>query len=62
MIVLHEHKLIALKPRKVGGTSFEIALSKYASESSIITSINYLDEKNVKNLDFAGRKIIILRG
>ena len=27
MIVSHQHKLIFIKPRKVAGTSFEIALA-----------------------------------
>ena len=39
MILLHKEKIIALKARKVGGTSFEIALSKYANSDSIITPI-----------------------
>jgi hypothetical protein len=44
MIVLHKEKIIALKARKVGGTSFEIALSRYADEKSIITPIIDEDE------------------
>jgi len=39
MIVLHDVKVIALKARKVGGTSFEIALSLYANNTSVITPI-----------------------
>lgn len=44
MIVSHKHKLIFLKPRKVAGTSFEIALSKYLDSSDIITPVSRLDE------------------
>ena len=54
MIVLHEPKIIALKARKVASTSFEIALSKYASHSSIITPITKEDEGTRKNLGFRG--------
>jgi hypothetical protein len=54
MIVLHEQKLIVLKARKVGGTSFEIALSKFASEKSIITPIRATDEQIRISLGFRG--------
>ena len=50
MIVLHKQKIIALKARKVGGTSFEIALSKFANKDSIITPITLDDEKLEKVL------------
>jgi hypothetical protein len=40
MIVSHSHELVFLKPRKVAGTSFEIALSKYLGSRDIITPIN----------------------
>ena len=52
MIVLHKEKIIALKARKVGGTSFEIALSKYADEKSVITPIIDEDEKLRSQLNF----------
>jgi len=54
LIVLHESKIIALKARKVGGTSFEIALSKFASAGSIITPITKPDEEIRKALGFRG--------
>lgn len=54
MIILHEPKILALKPIKVGGTSLEIALSKYATRSSVITPITEDDEKIRKNLGFRG--------
>jgi hypothetical protein len=54
MIVLHDEKVIALKAHKVGGTSFEIALSRYANDTSIITPIILNDEKTRKDLGFRG--------
>ncbi len=52
MIVLHKEKIIVLKARKVGGTSFEIALSKYAEKDSVITPITKDDEKLRKSLGY----------
>lgn len=54
MILLHEPKIIFLKPRKVAGTSFEIALSSFASQSSIITPISPEDEVTRSKLGFRG--------
>ena len=54
MIVLHKQKIIALKARKVGGTSFEIALSKFANKDSIITPITLDDEKLRESLGYLG--------
>lgn len=54
MIVLHDQKLIFIKPWKVAGTSFEIALSKFASEADIVTTIPAKDENIRKNLGFVG--------
>lgn len=54
MIVLHEPKLIFLKARKVAGTSLEIALSKYASASSVITPVGQEDELIRESLGFRG--------
>lgn len=54
MIVLHHKKVIALKARKVGGTSFEIALSRFANNTSIITPISPSDERTRKDLGFRG--------
>ena len=54
MIVLHEPKIIFLKAKKVGGTSFEIALSKYATDSSIITPITPPDEVIRQRFGFRG--------
>lgn len=54
MIVLHNHRVIALKARKVAGTSLEIALSKFASEKCIITPIAPRDEEIRKELGYRG--------
>lgn len=40
MLALHSSKLIFLKARRVAGTSFEVALSKYAREGDIVSKIN----------------------
>lgn len=45
MIVSHKHKIIFIKPRKVAGTSFEIALSKFLDDKDIITPISRVDEE-----------------
>ena len=39
MIVNHRYKFIFVKTRKVGGTSLEVALSKYCDQNDIITKI-----------------------
>jgi hypothetical protein len=52
MILLEEPNLLFLKSRKTGGTSFEIALSKFANENSIITPITIEDEKIRQSLGF----------
>ncbi len=52
MIVLHEPKIIVLKARKVGGTSLEIALSRFATETSIITPITKEDEETRTKLGY----------
>jgi hypothetical protein len=52
MIVSHQHKLIFLKARKVAGTSFEIALSKYLDGNDIVTPISRKDEKIRSDLGF----------
>lgn len=54
MIVLHEAGIIVLKARKVAGTSLEIALSRYATDSSIITPIIAEDEALRTRLGFRG--------
>lgn len=44
MIVCHPRKLIFIKTLKVGGTSLEMALSKYCSSDCVITPISKSDE------------------
>jgi hypothetical protein len=44
MILSHKHRLIFLKSRKVAGTSFEIALSKYLGPDDVITPVVAEDE------------------
>ena len=54
MIYLEKPKIIFIKPRKVAGTSFEIALSKFAGENDIITPISSADEAARNRLGFRG--------
>lgn len=54
MIILHSDGIIALKARKVGGTSLEIALSKYADNDSVITPITQSDEETRQRLGWRG--------
>ena len=53
MIFLKSHGIIFMKPRKVAGTSFEIALSRYAKPDDIITPVSPDDEKTRKYLGFS---------
>lgn len=39
MIISHKHKYIFIKPRKVAGTSIEVALAKYCGPDDVITPI-----------------------
>jgi len=54
MIFLKEQNLIFLKARKVAGTSFEIALSKFSGPTDIITPIEKVDENTRAELGFRG--------
>jgi hypothetical protein len=56
MIVSHKHKLIFLKARKVAGTSFEIALSRFLAEGDIITPVSRDDEKIRSDRGFMGAR------
>ena len=58
MILSHRHKLIFLKPRKVAGTSFEIALCKYCGPDDIITPIHPDCEKLRTEFGFRGSQNI----
>ncbi|PYG25480.1 sulfotransferase family 2 domain-containing protein [Pelagimonas varians] len=54
MIYLKDANIIFLKARKVAGTSFEIALSKFANQDDIITPVTPNDEKARSELGFPG--------
>lgn len=54
MILCHPLKLIFIKTKKVGGTSFEIALSSYCGDDCIITPITPRDEDLRTSLGFRG--------
>ena len=54
MIISHKLKCIFIKPKKVGGTSFEVALSKYCGDKDIITPISNDDETLRKELGYRG--------
>ncbi|MBY6202896.1 sulfotransferase family protein [Maritalea mobilis] len=54
VIVCHELDLVFIKTKKVGGTSFEIALSRYCGPDCIITPISKVDEQTRSALKFRG--------
>lgn len=54
MIICHPLRLIFIKTKKVGGTSFEIALSKFCGPDCIIAPIGRQDEDIRKQLGFRG--------
>lgn len=54
MIICHPLRLIFFKSKKVGGTSFEIALSRYCGADCVITPISKADEILRRRLGFRG--------
>ena len=55
MIYCRDLNIIFIKTNKVGGTSFEIALSKYCNENDIVTPIlDPKDESTRSNLGYQG--------
>ncbi len=54
MIICHPQKMIFLKTKQVGGTSFEIALSKFCGPDCVITPISTDDEETRAALGFRG--------
>ena len=52
MIISHKLKVIFIKTKKVAGTSFEIALSKYCGDRDIITPISTDDEQLRKDMGY----------
>lgn len=62
MILLKKENLLFLKPRKVAGTSFEIALSRFAEDNDIITPISPNDEQTRSVLGFPGPRNFRVEG
>jgi hypothetical protein len=54
MIVSHRHRFIFIKTRKVGGTSLEIALSRFLGPDDIVTPISPNDEELRRRLGYVG--------
>ncbi|WP_417278517.1 hypothetical protein [Celeribacter sp.] len=52
MIFLKSSNVLFLKPKKTAGTSFEIALSRFAEKDDIITPISNVDENTRRTLGF----------
>lgn len=43
-IILHDHRLIFIRGRKIAGTAIEIELSKFAGTGDVVTEISLRDE------------------
>ena len=54
MVISHTHKIIFLKARKVAGTSFEIALSKFLGADDVVTPIIPGDEQIRTDRNYVG--------
>jgi hypothetical protein len=54
MIVSHTRRLIFIKTKKVGGSSFEIALSRFCGPDCVITPLGRGDETARRALGFRG--------
>ncbi|WP_205877391.1 hypothetical protein [Leisingera sp. NJS204] len=54
MIICHPLKLIFIKTKKTGGTSFEIALSSFCDDNSVITPVSSEDEDTRAGLGYCG--------
>lgn len=54
MILSHKLRMIFIKTKKVGGTSFEIAMSKFCAEQDVITPIADKDEELRNSLGYRG--------
>lgn len=56
MIISHKYKFIFTTPRKVAGSSIQIALAKYCGPDDVITPMVYeksVDDESVKPIDYA---------
>lgn len=62
MIISHRHKFIFLKTVKTGGTSVEIALSRYCGEEDVVTPISPADEPTRLELGVTPRNYLAPRG
>lgn len=62
MIYIKNPNLLFLKSRKTAGTSFEIALSKFAKKGDIITPISKEDEITRADLGFLGPQNYLMSG
>lgn len=58
MIISHRHRFIFLKTVKTGGTSVEIALSRYCGDEDVITPISPEDEATRSELHIAPRNYL----
>jgi len=54
LIISHRHRFIFIKTAKVGGSSLEIALSKYCGPQDVLTSLESKDEQLRTARGFAG--------
>lgn len=64
MIVSHKHKFIFIKTNKTGGTSVEIALSRFCGPDDIITRVSPTDELLRRELGYPGpqnHRVALLR-
>lgn len=56
MIISHSHQFIFMKPRKVAGTSLEIAFSKFLGANDIVTRISSGDEEERLRRGYLGAR------
>lgn len=62
MIICHPLRLIFIKTKKVAGTSFEIAVSKFCGPDCVITPISAPDEQLRQSLGFRGPQNYLDKG